>query len=282
MLIVDSQVHLWNNGKMPAHHRQVPTYSKDDLIREMDEAGVDAALICPPTALDIGTNDLAMDAARQHPDRLAVMGWFELDDPKSRDVLKTWKDRPNNYGARWAMMHQHQRGWWKDGTLDWLWPAAEEAGVPLAFLVRDNMSEFGEVAARHPGLKLIVDHLGRITGPTDEACFATLPEMLALAKYPNVAVKASGAPSYSSEAYPSRNIHTYLRQIFDAFGPARMFWGTDVTRMPYSYRQCVTMFTEQMPWLTGRDLELVMGRALCDWIGWDLAGIRAAKAASTA
>jgi hypothetical protein len=27
-----------------------------------------------------------------------------------------------------------------------------------------------------------------------------------------------------------------------------------------------------MPWLKGRDLELVMGRAVCDWLGWKLAG----------
>jgi hypothetical protein len=30
------------------------------------------------------------------------------------------------------------------------------------------------------------------------------------------------------------------------------------------------MFTEEMPWLKGRDLELVMGRAVCDWLGWKL------------
>ncbi len=47
-----------------------------------------------------------------------------------------------------------------------------------------------------------------------------------------------------------------------------MFWGTDITRMPCSYRQCVTMFTEELPWLAGRDLELVMGQGVCDWIGW--------------
>ena len=28
------------------------------------------------------------------------------------------------------------------------------------------------------------------------------------------------------------------------------------------------MFTEEMPWLKGRDLEWVMGRGLCEWIGW--------------
>jgi hypothetical protein len=43
-----------------------------------------------------------------------------------------------------------------------------------------------------------------------------------------------------------------------------MFWGTDITRM----RQCVTLFTEELPWLKGRDLELVMGEAACNWLGW--------------
>ncbi|MGH7029720.1 MAG: amidohydrolase family protein, partial [Stellaceae bacterium] len=102
----------------------------------------------------------------------------------------------------------------------------------------------------------------------DDAAFDNLDEMLALAKYPNVAVKLSGAPSYSSEPYPYRNIHQYIRQIVDAFGAQRCFWGTDITRMPCSYRQCVTMFTEELPWLQGRDKELVMGRAIREWIGW--------------
>jgi predicted TIM-barrel fold metal-dependent hydrolase len=96
--------------------------------------------------------------------------------------------------------------------------------------------------------------------------------MLALARYPNVAIKATGAPSYSSEPYPYRNIHDHLRRIYDAFGPDRMFWGTDITRMPCSWRQCVTMFTEELPWLRGRDLALVMGGAVCAWLDWKLPG----------
>jgi hypothetical protein len=30
----------------------------------------------------------------------------------------------------------------------------------------------------------------------------------------------------------------------------------------------VTLFTEELPWLKGRDLDLVMGAALCNRIGW--------------
>ena len=62
-----------------------------------------------------------------------------------------------------------------------------------------------------------------------------------------------------AQPYPYQNIHEYLQQIIEAFGPERCFWGTDITRMPCTYRQCVTMFTEEMPWLKGRDLEQVMG-----------------------
>jgi hypothetical protein len=28
------------------------------------------------------------------------------------------------------------------------------------------------------------------------------------------------------------------------------------------------MFTEEMPWLAREQLELIMGRALCDWLKW--------------
>jgi predicted TIM-barrel fold metal-dependent hydrolase len=267
MLIVDAQVHIWSSGPPTnPNHRQVTAFTQDDLLREMDEAGVDAALLHPP-GWDPNGNAVAIEAARQHPDRLAILGHFPLDQPRSLD---DWKRQPGMLGLRFALLQPHQRAWWTDGTMDWLWPAAERAGVPVALLAGEHMAEVGQVAERHPGLKLIVDHLGRVGGTRDEAAFASLPEMLALAKYPNVAIKATGAPSYSSESYPFRNIHGYLRQIYDAFGARRMFWGTDITRMPCSWRQCVTLFTEELPWLSESDKELIMGRAVCDWLGWPL------------
>jgi hypothetical protein len=63
-----------------------------------------------------------------------------------------------------------------------------------------------------------------------------------------------------------------LHCVFDAFGPRRMFWGTDITRMHWTWRQCVTLFTEELSWLHSADVDLVMGQALCDWIGWQTSG----------
>lgn len=270
MLIVDSQVHIWTGHKPtnPAH-RQVTDYTADQLLREMDEAGVDAAVIHPP-GWDPNSNQLATDAARAHPDRLAVLGWFPLDTPESRTLIAGWKKRPGMLGLRFTFLQPHQRTWPTDGTMDWLWPAAERAGIPVGLACANFLPVVGQVAERYPELRLIVDHMGRAGGAKDEAAWADLGELLALAKYPNVGVKASGAPSYSSEPYPFRNIHRHLRRIYDAFSPERMFWGTDITRMPCSWRQCVTMFTEELPWLTAQDKELIMGRALCRWLDWKL------------
>lgn len=42
--------------------------------------------------------------------------------------------------------------------------------------------------------------------------------------------------------------------------PKRMFWGTDLAGLNCTYRQAVTLFTEEIPWLTQEYKEWIMGR----------------------
>jgi len=175
-------------------------------------------------------------------------------------------------GLRYVFLHDPEKQRLQDGELEWMWTAAEAAGVPVSCLATDSLTVLGEVARRHPGLRLTIDHLGGRGGLTtlkDHEAMVHMPELLKLAALPNVAVKATGAPGYSGEAYPFLIMQTYLKQIFDAFGPSRMFWGTDITKMPCSWRQCVEMFTEELDWLNADDKRLIMGEAICKWWGWD-------------
>src|SRR4029450_4641145 len=121
-------------------------------------------------------------------------------------------------------LHPHHQTWLTDGPMDWLWPAAERAGLPVALLGASLLQVVGPIAERHPGLKLILDPPG-----SPDAAWTPLPALVAAAKFPNVALKATGAPSYSTEAYPYRDIHGHIRKLYDAFGPARMFWGAGST-----------------------------------------------------
>ena len=270
MKIVDAQIHIWSKGTPSGLHRKVSSFTAEEALREMDEAGVHAAVIHPPASWDPDSNAMAVEAARKYPERFAVMGQFPPTRPEFRHLIHGWKKQPGMLGLRWALLHPEEQVWLRDGTLDWRWPAAEREGVPVSCMGGLFLREFRQIAEAHPNLKMILDHCGLVRTGQDDAAFARLDELVALAKLPNVAVKATGAPHYSTQAYPYKNIHDGLQRIFDAFGPKRFFWGTDITRMPCSYRQCVTFFTEELPWLKGQDLEWVMGRAVCEWLGWEL------------
>lgn len=277
MLIVDSQVHIWGAetperpwrpGSAGQAHKPDPV-TKDILLAAMDEAGVDRVVIVPPS-WEGDRNDVALAAARQHPDRFAVMGRLPLEKPQNRAALAKWKKQPGMLGLRFTFHSDAHRPWLTDGTSDWLWAAAERAGIPVMVFVPGSLPAIDAIAASHPGLRLVIDHLALSLGKKDAAAFADLPQLLALAKRPNVAVKASALPCYSSESYPYRGLHLYIRQVYDAFGPQRMFWGTDWTRLPCTYRQAITLFTEELWWLPDADREAIMGRAVCEWLGWPL------------
>ncbi len=62
----------------------------------------------------------------------------------------------------------------------------------------------------------------------------------------------------------------HIRRLYDAFGPQRCYWGTDVTNSyaKATYRQRVTHFTEELPFLSEADKDLIMGRAIVARLRW--------------
>jgi predicted TIM-barrel fold metal-dependent hydrolase len=266
MPIIDAQIHLWRSGTATPPHIGHP-YLVEDAIRGMDEAGIDGAILHPPLSWDPRSNEQAVEAAQAYPQRFAILGNPPLEGHEARESIATLKQRPGMLGMRLYFNKPHNKSWPTDGTLEWLWPLAEEAGLPLALLAGDWLPKFGQIAAAHPNLKLMVDHMGALRGAKGDAAFPNMQELLALARYSNVAVKLTGGPFYADDAYPFRSLHKHYRAMYDAFGPHRLFWGTDITKMPCSWRECVTHFQE-IDWIPDDDKTLIMGQAICDWIGW--------------
>src|SRR5262249_60732963 len=95
---------------------------------------------------------------------------------------------------------------------------------------------------------------------------------IALAKPPNVSVKLTQIPECSSPPYPYKTPQPYVRRVIEAFGPRRSFWGTDLSAMlsrtACTYRQAVTLFTEEMKFLSADDIEWIMGRGIAECLPW--------------
>jgi len=180
MRIVDSQVHLWAAdtpdrpwppGRAAQAQKPYPV-TKEALLLQMDLAGVSRVVIVPPS-WEGDRNELALEAARLYPDRFAVMGRIALEKPESRALVPGWKKQPGMLGMRFTFHTDLQRPWLTDGTADWLWPAAEKAGIPLMVLVPGSLDVLAKIAERHPGLRLTIDHVGCVASPRGPMCSRT-------------------------------------------------------------------------------------------------------------
>jgi predicted TIM-barrel fold metal-dependent hydrolase len=267
MQIIDAQIHLWEQevDVVPPHRRQ--PFGLDEALREMDSASVHGAILHPPS-WDPGSLALAKDAAARYPDRFAILGRIDPLAPDRLEQLANWLDTPGVLGLRYTFLKAHEQTWMDDGTMDWLWPEAERLNIPIAILADGHLGHVDRIAAQYPKLRLIVDHFGVKRGNVDDAAFASLPDVLALAQHANVAVKITGGPQYVSGGYPFDKLVPHYRAIHSAFGPDRMFWGTDITRMPCTWNECVTAFSEHQAWCSADDMASIMGGGIKRWLRW--------------
>ncbi|MBB4956079.1 putative TIM-barrel fold metal-dependent hydrolase [Agrobacterium vitis] len=267
MIVTDAQIHLWTGDAAPPHHWRAP-FLIDDALREMDAAGIDRAVNCPAN-WDPDSNDYAVKAARLHPDRFVTMGWFPLDTDANEDMVEHWMEKPGMIGLRFVLAMPEIWPRVVRGEFDWLFQAAARRAIPFGLMAPPkHVSHLSIIADAHPDLRILIDHMG--VSPFDKLPSAAehLTELVALARYPNISIKATAVPSMSNQAYPFADTFASVKSVYEAFGPRRLFWGSDITRLRCSWRDSMTMFTEKLDWLKDADRDLVMGGAITEWLDW--------------
>lgn len=267
MVVVDAQIHLFGGDKALERARRIgqAVLDADAVVAAMDAVHVNRAYLVPAGS---GANQVCLKAARERPDRFRVMGIPALDKQETHDAMLHWKS-VGYIGARVGFPPFRNPSWLDDGTADWFWPLAEELEIPVMIWAPERLHKVAAIADRCPGLKLIIDHLGLfVDDKGSERVGSVVDTLLPLASRSNIAVKASALSSHSAKAYPHPDLHEPLRRVIDGFGSTRVFWGSDMTRHPDGYADAVAMFPESLDFLSGEDIEQIMGKAITQWIGW--------------
>jgi predicted TIM-barrel fold metal-dependent hydrolase len=275
-LVVDAQVHVWRpeTADRPwppggaeralAMHRHEPI-DGPGLLEEMRAAGVDRAVLVPPF-FEGYRNDHAVVCAQTAPEAFRVMARVDLRTGEPGLVRELLRD-PVVAGVRLVFLPA-DAGRVDDPAAEWFWAFAEEEQVPVMLLASGQLDALAEIARARPGLRLAIDHLGLTGALSDAAIAPEIDAVLALRSLENVSVKLTAAPCYSTEAYPYPALHPFLHALFDAFGPQRLFWGSDLSRLRGSYPDLVRLFREDLDFLTGADVEAVLGTSVLAWLGW--------------
>lgn len=268
MLVVDAQVHLWSRPSAQPGGPHHTAFTAETLLDEMGPAGVDRVILVPSRHGGNGVNDVALAAAASHSEKFRVMALLDIGDGDLVRELDKWPHTPGLAGYRLNSGSATKDDYLAGGPADRYFREAARRGVPTMMWLPGSVSYVHDIVDRHPGLPLIIDHFGLPTAVKIDESGRLIDELVRVAKYPNVAVKASALPFHATDVYPYRSVHAAFFRVLEAYGAERVFWGTDLSRLPCSYRQAVTMFTEEMPQLSGAQLDLVMGRALLGWLNW--------------
>jgi len=275
MPIIDVQVHPYerNSPARPwagsAHGLE--SASGDEMVAAMDSVGVDKAIMVSSFNVYRYDPSYALSVYAAYPDRFRVVTPVDASDPAIDDVVARWKATHGAVGIRIIL----REGMPMDPTdpgLTRAFAAAARHGLPVNLLCWGRLDLGAEIVRRHPDTVIVIDHLGMLQPakpPVPEDVWADLPKLLALAAYPNVRVKVSGACTMSLAGYPYDDIWENVLRVLDAFGVDRCMWGTDWTRTigMLTYAQGVVPFL-QTDRLSAGDRAMLMGGTVERVYGW--------------
>jgi predicted TIM-barrel fold metal-dependent hydrolase len=292
-MIIDAQVHLWEADRpdrpwppyhhLGTHHPEAdpPVDAREQLVA-MDAIGVDRAIIVPPSWAG-ETNESAMEWATEYPDRFKIMGLFDIADADAPERLETWLDQPGMLGIRAGSSPRPGKPWMDPDTYPWFWSTAERLGIPIMISPTPNASALGPIAARHPDLTLIIDHLGLSPhwalhpdeDPVPDRNFfgPGFEQVLDQARHPRVMVKFSSLPLVSKEPYPYRDLAAHLERAFKAYGRDRIMWGSDYSVLKSAgieYRHCLDHVRVGLDFLSDSDREAILGGTAANALHWQV------------
>ena len=275
MRVIDVQVHAYEHnhpGRPWVDRLHGPdSANMQEMTAAMDAVGVDGAIIVSTFNLYRYDPAYALECYHNYPERFRVVKPIDATDPGVDGVVAEWAKTPGAVGVR-LMLRTEQLSDPADPRLNRAFASAGRHGLPVNFLCWGRLDDGAELVRRNPDTVIIIDHLGLLQPnqpPPLENPWADLPKLLALAAYPNVRVKISGACTLSREAFPYNDIWDPVLRIIDAFGLDRCMWGTDWTRTSgmLTYAHGVAPFRETAR-LSASDRAQLMGGTVAKVYKW--------------
>jgi len=256
MRIVDAHHHLWDLGVRDQDWITGPALAplrRDFLLGDYrsvaDVNGIAASVVVQTVTVPGETPELLALAAVS--DLIAgVVGWTDLTAPDVADRIAVLQEQPGG-GKLVGLRHQVQ----SEPDPDWLTRPDVLRGLAVvaqAGLVYDlvitagQLSQATRAAAAVPELTFVLDHLGKppIAAGRIEPWTQDLRGLAAL---PNTVAKLSGLVTEADwRRWQVTDLRPYAEIALDAFGPARMMFGSDwpVCTLAASYGEVLALARE--------------------------------------
>jgi len=234
-MITDAQVHIWNANTSedpwgPNAESHLPdAMPAERMLKLMDEAGVDRAVISPAGVAPNRSPACAQAAAAKYPKRFSVMAWFVPKLPEQFKLLPRWLEQPGVNSLRLSMNEAEHQKMFTEGAFEPIWKACIDQDMAVAVWTRSGPALMEPVLQKYPNLTFIVDHFAwAVPGDARES---KVKAMESLARFKNVHVKVSSLPLVSGSAPPEyEDLHPLIKRVHAAYGAERLMWASDQTQ----------------------------------------------------
>ncbi|CAB4264064.1 unnamed protein product [Prunus armeniaca] len=275
--IIDSHLHVWASpqeaaDKYPYFPGQEPTLpgDVDFLLKSMEEAGVDGALIVQPINHKFD-HSLVTSVLKKYPSKFVGCclanptedgsGVKQLEHLILQDNYHAVRFNPYLWPSGQQMTNEVGKA---------MFAKAGELGVPVGFMCMKGLSlhisEIEELCREFPSTTVLLDHLAFCKPPINDEEKLAFSALLKLSRFPQVYVKFSALFRLSRMPFPYQDLSHSLSQVVSSFGANHVMWGSD---FPFVVPECgykgakeaVSLVVNQIP-LSSTDLEWIMGRTV--------------------
>lgn len=262
---IDSHVHIWtdNFSRYPLDAHFTPEdlalrgFLPDDILSHANANGVGRVVLIQMSYYGFD-NSLMLDAIRRHP------GWFRgvaVIDENEPNLVRAMQQlrRSGVSGFRVVAVDPEIRLADRLGLHKMLAHAASEQ-MAIDFLTSPEfLPELDGLCERFPDTPVVIDHMARI-GMNAPITSSQINALCRLARHPGTAVKISAFYALGRKKPQHDDLAPMIRQLYDAFGPSRLLWGSDAPFQMTSerYDDSIDFVRNRLPFLTAQDKNWIL------------------------
>jgi L-fuconolactonase len=210
-------------------------------------------------------NTYQTECVARYPDRLASVVMVDAGRPDAPETLAALAEQ----GAVGVRLSADTRSPGDDPLA--IWRTADELGLVVSCSGSiDSFAgdDFAALLEALPSLPVVIEHLGGVTHRNSpETPYTQAARVFSLARFANTAIKIHGMGEFAVRHMPVTEfpfavpVPPFLEMAYEAFGPARMMWGSDYPPVSTreGYRNALELTRAQFDHKPLEEIELIFG-----------------------
>jgi predicted TIM-barrel fold metal-dependent hydrolase len=228
--------------------------SAEEMIRAMDEAGVEKSAVVQASTCYGHDNSYLADSIDRYPKRFTGVCSVDVLADNGPERIRYWNSRALR-GLRLFTVGSTmttQSTWLDDPRSFPSWETVRELGWPMCLQVRvPGLPMVKTLLDRFPDVRVLIDHLAGAE-VDDGPPYAKAAPLFELAKYPNVFLKLT-SNSVRAAKKGAATPETYFAKVIGEFGSNRIAWGSNFPASAGTLKEIVDESRAALAFLSEQD-----------------------------